>query len=120
MNKKRKGNFAEFSARLYLRLKGYQIVEKNYITGRGTTAGEIDIIARKKNTIIFVEVKERKTLEDALYAIKPQQKKRILNAAKFYLAKHPFYQKFDVRFDAVFVSFFRIYHIQNAWSELKA
>ena len=115
MNKKQKGNFAEFLVRLYLRLKGYKILEKNYITGRGTTAGEIDIIALKNKTIVFVEVKERRTIEDALYAIKPQQQKRLINAAKLYLAKHSRYQNFDVRFDAAFVSKLRIKHIPNAW-----
>ena len=115
MNKKQTGNFAEFMARVYLRLKGYHILEKNYITGRGTTAGEIDIIALKKNVLVFVEVKNRKTLENALYAIKPQQQKRIINAAKFYLAKHSLYKKYDVRFDAVFVSGFKLKHILNAW-----
>ena len=115
MNKKQKGNFAEFYARLLLRLKGYRIIEKNLITGRGTTAGEIDIIALKGKTIVFVEVKERQTLENALYAIKPMQQKRIFNAAKFYLQRHPKYQTYDIRFDAVFVSQLKIKHIKNAW-----
>jgi len=100
MNKKQTGNFAEFMARVYLRLKGYHILEKDYITGRGTTAGEIDIIALKKNVLVFVEVKNRKTLENAFYAIKP---------------KHPLYEKHDVRFDAIFVSGFKLRHILNAW-----
>lgn len=118
MNKKQKGNFAEFYARLFLRLKGYQILEQNMVTGRGTTAGEIDIIAFKNKTLVFVEVKERKTLENALYAIKPAQQKRIINAAKFYLSRHEKYQKYDVRFDAVFVSGFKLKHIQNAWQAM--
>ena len=115
MNKKQKGNFAEFYARLLLRLKGYRIIEKNFITGRGTTAGETDIIALKGKTLVFVEVKERKSLENALYAIKPIQQKRIINAAKFYLKHHAKYQSYDVRFDGVFVSKFKIKHIKNAW-----
>ena len=115
MNKKQKGNFAEFYARLFLRLKGYRIVAKNVVVGRGTTAGEIDVVASKGKTIVFVEVKERKTLENALYAIKPVQQKRIINAAKLYLSRHENYQKYDVRFDAVFVSGLRIKYIQNAW-----
>ena len=44
MNNYRSGKWAEFLARLYLWLQGYQIVAKNIIVGRGTTAGEIDII----------------------------------------------------------------------------
>ena len=115
MNKKQKGHFAEFYARMLLRIKGYQIKEKNFITGRGITAGEVDMIARKGHTLVFVEVKERQTLENALYAIKPAQQQRIINAAKFYIARHKQYQKYDIRFDAVFVSGLKIKHIKNAW-----
>ena len=115
MNKKQKGHLAEYYARMHLRLKGYTIQEKNFITGKGTTAGEIDIIALKAHRLIFVEVKERQTLEGALYSIKPAQRQRIINAAKFYIARHKQYQKYDIRFDAVFVSGLKIKHIKNAW-----
>ena len=118
MNKKQKGNFAEFYARLFLLLKVYKILEKNLVTGRGTTAGELDVVALKNKTLVFVEVKERKTLENALYAIKAAQQKRIVNAAKFYLSRHEKYQNYDVRFDAVFVSKLLIKHIQNAWQAM--
>lgn len=115
MNKKQKGNFAEFYARLFLRLKGYRILQKNLVTGRGTTAGEIDVVATRAKTLVFVEVKERQTLENALYAIKPMQQKRIVNAAKFYLSRNAKYHKYNVRFDAVFISGLKIKHIENAW-----
>lgn len=116
MNKKDKGNFGEFLAHLLFYFKGYHIVEKNYVTGRGTTAGEIDFIAKKRKTIVFVEVKARKQMETALCAITPQQQRRLKNAAKLYLAKHTKYFQYDVRFDAVFVAGFKIRHIQNAFS----
>ncbi|MBR1916050.1 MAG: YraN family protein [Alphaproteobacteria bacterium] len=116
MNKKQKGNMAEFMARLLLRLKGYHIISKNYVTGRGFGCGEIDIIASKRHTIVFIEVKDRCSITDALYAIKPMQQKRIIKAAELYLARHHIYQGFDVRFDAVFVSGFKIRHIQNAFN----
>ena len=86
------------------------------MTGRGTTAGEIDIVAKKRKTIGFAEVKERQTKESALYAIKPQQQKRILRAAENYLVKHREYEGFDVRFDAILISgLFDVTHIKNAW-----
>ena len=115
MDKKQKGNLAEWAARLLLRLKGYRIIDKNYVTGRGFGCGEIDIIALKRRTIVFVEVKDRKTFVDALYAIKPAQQKRIIKAAEVYLARRPYYKGYDVRFDAVFVSGFRVCHIKNAF-----
>ena len=59
------GKAAEFLARLYLRCKGYHIIAANVITGKGTNAGEIDIIARRRKLIIFAEVKKRRTIEKA-------------------------------------------------------
>mgnify|MGYP001018050732 CR=1 FL=1 len=68
------GKAAEFLARLYLRCKGYHIIAANVITGKGTNAGEIDIIARRRKLIIFAEVKKRRTIEKAAYAISARQK----------------------------------------------
>lgn len=48
---------AEAAARVYLEMRGYEIVEQNYRRPRC----EIDIVARKDNTIYFVEVKYRRT-----------------------------------------------------------
>ena len=98
-----KGHWAEFLARLLFRLKGYRIVAVNYVTGRGTNAGEVDFVACRQNVIVFVEVKQRSSLEKAAYAVKPRQQRRIWRAAEAFLQKHPQYAAFDVRFDAVTV-----------------
>ena len=111
------GKLAEFWARLWLRCHGYRILAANYRTGRGTHAGEIDIIALRRNMIIFVEVKKRSGLDKAAYAIRPAQQQRIIRGAEAFLQKHPAYQNCDVRFDAVLVSFpLWIRHIKNAWT----
>lgn len=118
MNNKQSGIIAEFLARLYLRCKGYHILYKNKKRLYKTSAGEVDFIALKKHTLVFVEVKKRKTIEQARYAIKPTQQKRIISAAKLFMKQHPMYQTFNIRFDAVLVKFpFYIVHIKNAWSE---
>jgi len=110
------GKAAEFAALNFLRLKGYSLVCQNYITGRGTGAGEIDIIVKKKNLLVFVEVKKRRDLSSAAYAILPKQQERIRRAAEVFLSYHPEYQNFDIRFDAVLVQFpFKIQQIQNAF-----
>lgn len=90
---------------MFYRLTGYEIVEKNYITGRGTHAGEIDFIAARGRTIVFVEVKKRQNLEAASYALRESQKQRIRKAAETYLSRRLQYQNYDVRFDAVLVRF---------------
>ncbi|STO32017.1 Uncharacterised protein family UPF0102 [Fusobacterium necrogenes] len=63
--------------------RGYEIVERNY----RVKAGEIDIIAKFEDTIVFVEVKYRKTLKYGygLEAVDYKKIRRIYNAAKVYL-----------------------------------
>ena len=89
------GKAAEFLARLYLRCKGYHIIAANVITGKGTNAGEIDIIARRRKLIIFAEVKKRRTIEKAAYAISARQKERIRRGAETFIARHPQYAGFQ-------------------------
>ena len=116
MTNKKTGKFGEFIARCFLRLKGYRILEKNYVTGRKTTAGEIDIIALKGKTLVFVEVKTRKKLTDALYALSFQQQQRVMRGALCYLKSHKKYARYGMRFDAVFFAPpLHIKHIANAW-----
>ena len=116
MTNYRAGRFAEFLARLFLRFKGYNIIYKNYKNKKGTFAGEIDFIACKHHTLIFVEVKKRSSIEAAAEAIKLQQQRRILKGAEVFLQKHPVYVSYDIRFDAILVCFpLSIRHIQNAW-----
>ena len=115
-NSYQNGRWAEFWVCNFLRLKGYKILTQNYKTGRGTQAGEIDIIACQKQTIVFVEVKKRKNMDSAAYAIQPKQKQRIINGAQAFLQKNPQYSEFDCRFDAVLVvSPLKMCHIPNAW-----
>ncbi len=77
-NNKAKGNAAEDIACEYLESLGWQIVERNW---RFHKVGEIDIIAIDPNRfddpyLIFVEVKARKSKEDALHAYSNAQKQR--------------------------------------------
>lgn len=111
------GRIAEFMACAYLQAKGYSIVKRNFITGRGTTAGEVDIIASRGNLLAFVEVKKRSNLDKAAYAILPAQQQRIIRGAQSFLQKNPQYETFDLRFDALLISFpCSLRHIENAWT----
>ncbi len=116
MNNYHSGKWAEFIARLYLRLHGYRIVAKNIVVGKGTTAGEIDIIACKKKCLVFVEVKKRRTLDEAAYAITVKQRQRLIRGAAVFVGNRAQYKNYDIRFDAIFVaSPFSIKHLPNAW-----
>lgn len=116
MNNYHSGHWAEFLVRLLFRLKGYHILAANYITGRGTYAGEVDFIAKRGSVLVFVEVKKRTTLKRAAYAVSETQKRRIRSGAEAFLKKHPQFNNCDIRFDAVLVKFpFSFRHIKNAW-----
>ena len=71
------GKLAEFMALQHLRLKGYALVACNYKTGRGTGAGEVDIIVKNQTSLVFIEVKKRKDISTAAYSILPKQQLRI-------------------------------------------
>ncbi len=111
------GRWAEFLARNWLRCKGYRIIMCNYKTHRGSSAGEIDFIASKGKTLVFVEVKKRSSLANAAEAILPKQQQRIIRGAEAFLQKNPHFINYDMRFDAVLISFpLRIRHLKNAWT----
>ncbi len=73
-----RGLRAEYVALLYLLLKGYRLLARRYRV-RG---GEIDLVMTKGQILVFVEVKARRTHEEALCALGPRQRRRIMRAAQ--------------------------------------
>lgn len=107
-----KGLSAEAFATLYLRCKGYRILARRF----RTPAGEIDIVARRKRVIAFVEVKHRRTADAAAEAIHGANQERVRRAAALYLARHSEYTMYDMRFDALVMAPGRLpQHITNAF-----
>lgn len=94
------GVSAEARACAYLMLKGYRILARRYRSGHG----EIDIVARRRQTLIFVEVKARDNLDDAAHAVTPRQQQRIVNAATMWLATHGDHDGMDCRFDVILIA----------------
>ena len=95
------GKESEEIAAKYLKKKGYRILEHNY----HTQLGEIDIIARDKKTIVFVEVKARRSYRfgDPKEAVTPKKQRTISMVALSYLKKAGLEQA-SARFDVVTVS----------------
>lgn len=96
----RTGISAETRAAALLMAKGYRILAKRFKTPHG----EIDLVAKKRNLLVFVEVKARARLDDAAYAVTPRQQARIIDAAQGWLMVHPEHAKFDLRFDAILIA----------------
>ena len=81
----RLGLSAESRAAMLLIAKGYRIAARRW----KTPLGEIDIIARRRGTLVFVEVKARENLDDAAEAVSERTRRRIIAAAELWLASHP-------------------------------
>ena len=114
-NTYKKGLRAELISKIWLQLQGYSIKEQRY----KTPVGEIDLIAKKGRHIAFIEIKYRKTREEAAFAISDHQKKRINKAALFWLAKNSNLTYETLSFDVILIAPFRLpYHIKNAFEEL--
>ena len=94
------GLSAESRAAAWLIAKGYRILARRFRTPHG----EIDIVARRRNLIAFVEVKARASLDEAAYAVTARQQQRIVNAAEGWLMTHPEHADFDLRFDAMLIA----------------
>jgi putative endonuclease len=94
------GLSAESRAAAWLMAKGYAILARRFRTPHG----EIDIVARKRRLIAFVEVKARASLDEAAYAVTPRQQRRIVEAAEAWLMTHPDHAEFDLRFDVMLIA----------------
>jgi putative endonuclease len=98
-NAYRRGHRGEWLAALALMLKGYRIVARRY----RTRLGEIDLIARRGDLVLIVEVKARATLIEAMDAIARQSERRIEAATDLWLARQPDHGRLSIRFDMVAV-----------------
>ncbi len=108
----RRGRRAETLAAWVLRLKGYRILARRY----RTPVGEIDLIARRGRLIVFVEVKQRANLAEAVDAVTPATRRRIARAASLWLAVHPAAATLDLRFDVIICVSHRLpRHIRHAF-----
>src|SRR6202021_3740043 len=90
----RTGLSAETQAAAILIAKGYRILAKRFRTPHG----EIDIVAKRRNLVAFVEVKARASLDEAAFAVTPRQQARIIDAAQAWLVAHPEHPEFELGF----------------------
>jgi putative endonuclease len=116
MTNQSSGAWGEDLALRYLTRRGYRLVERNYRTRRG----EIDLILRREEVLVFVEVKLRRTtgFGDPLEAVTPSKQKTLRRLAEQYLADHE--PQFDtLRFDVIGIlasrNGVRIDHVEDAF-----
>lgn len=113
---RRRGRWSETLCVWHLRLRGWTIMARGFTVGRGSGAGEVDIIARRGALLIFVEVKARADWGQAAEAVGDRQRRRITRAAEAFLAAHPDLADAPIRFDAMLVTPGRWpVHLIDAW-----
>ncbi|WP_455715036.1 YraN family protein [Anaerosporobacter sp.] len=112
-NKRRIGSEKEQIAAAYLIDQGYSIVEMNFFSRNG----EIDIIARDANYLVFIEVKYRKDqkLGFAAEAVNYGKIQSIIKTARYYLYRHGYADDIPCRFDVVAIQGSEVSLIQNAF-----
>src|SRR6195256_6195590 len=81
----RLGLSAESRAAVFLIAKGFRILARRW----RSPVGEIDIVARRRKLLVFVEVKARENLDDAAWSVTERQRARIVAAAEAWLAPPP-------------------------------
>jgi putative endonuclease len=108
----RRGRRAETYAALWLHAKGYRVLARQWRTGQG----EVDLIARRGQVLVAIEVKTRANATLAIEAVSSRQRRRIARAAMAYLSRLPDAAKLSLRFDVVVVVPWRLpQHIVGAW-----
>lgn len=112
MNTKVVGKCGEIKAVDFLKKNKYKILETNYTC----KLGEIDIIAKKDDIIVFIEVKSRSTKKYGLprEAVTIYKQQKIKNVANFYLQQTNGFNSF-CRFDVIEILDDNILHILNAF-----
>ncbi len=101
-HQRKKGAYAEDQAYQFLIKKGLSLMKRNYFC----KSGEIDLIMKDKNYIVFVEVRYRKdnAFGQAAISIGYQKQQRLIKTAQHYLLCTHQYDKFPCRFDALLLS----------------
>ena len=104
------GLLGELKAARFLKHQGMRILARRYRAARG----EIDLIVRDKNVLVFAEVKYRPrgSMGEGLFAVNKEKMEHIRKAAAVYLQSHP---ADEIRFDVIEISAAGLRHIKNAF-----
>lgn len=113
MNKRRLGSEQEAVASTYLESRGYSIIERNF----NCRIGEIDIVAKDLQYLVFIEVKYRSSIRNGFpeEAITPRKRNTLVQTAKYYMLTHGIQEDTPCRFDVVSILKEHIHLIKNAF-----
>jgi len=104
------GRAAEASVAAIWQAQGFSVLAQRL----RTRSGEIDLVVADPGTLVFVEVKARRSFREAAYAVLPHQQLRLLQAADSALALHQDWNRPNIRFDVALVCNGAVQHIEDA------
>jgi len=111
-----KGARGEAEAAAFLEGKGWTVLARNF----RTRSGEIDLVARRGEEVVFVEVKSWRSVprEELGRSIGPRKQKRIVRAARQFLFRRQDLAGARLRFDVIFLGGEegRVEHIPGAFT----
>ena len=115
LHRRKSGKQGEDLAAAFLEAEGMEIIARNY----HSKTGEIDIIALKDDTIVFIEVKTWSVfgIEDLGYGVNLMKQRKIIKTAKFFLSENRKYSNMAIRFDVIFIKDNSINHLASAFME---
>ncbi len=99
----RRGRFAEASCVAWLRLTGWRILARRLKSKAGSGLGEIDIVAKRRRVVAFIEVKARADHARAQESVTALQRQRIARAAHVFAERNALCAECDLRFDVMSV-----------------
>ncbi len=93
------GNHYEQAAKAFLQKQGLIVLEQNFHSYRG----EIDLICRDRDTLVFVEVRYRQKTQfaNSIESVGYQKRKHLTQSATFFLQRRGWTDKYPCRFDVV-------------------
>src|SRR5580700_1818748 len=117
-NTQQLGELAEQKASIYLQAQGFRLLEQNY----HCRYGEIDLIMRDQDDIVFIEVRSRSRSDygNAAETVNHNKQKKLIKAATLFLQKKEWLYKVNSRFDVVAIQLvagkWQLEWIKNAFS----
>ena len=113
MSASSRGRAGEEAAVRYLEGRGWRVLDRNWRRG----PGEVDIVAREGDCVVFVEVKAHGDPGYLEWSVGPLKRQRIISASRRWLLAHPDSDSSYVRYDVVLVGGGRVEHIRDAFGD---
>ncbi len=109
-----RGRWGEERAAARLRSLGFEIIDRNWRSAERELPGELDVVARDGDLVVFCEVKARRTAGRAVWAMNDVKQGRLRALAEAWLRSHDI-GDVDIRFDVIAIEGVRLHHYEAAF-----